>query len=187
MEADDFGDVPEDEIRDAHAVARRALALFSVVSIALGADRERLLVWLKAEDLWAELSPAELEFVASASSSERQVINASWRSEALLLLLWALIWCRLSHQLRMLAIRHPSNRSCLHMRTCRQSISLHRLAGGRMTYCGTWQMKFCIFTGRLATHQSTVARAPMCTSALFKSATMGSIGLSATVRCRGTR
>ncbi|OYT90143.1 MAG: hypothetical protein CFE43_19710 [Burkholderiales bacterium PBB3] len=90
MEADDLDEMPEDEIRDAEAIARRALVLFSVISIAFGDDKQKLIAWLHAEALWAELSPAELEFVTSETPSERQAVNASWRSEALLLLLWAL-------------------------------------------------------------------------------------------------
>ncbi|MDM4767194.1 DUF4272 domain-containing protein [Pelomonas sp. SE-A7] len=81
---------PEDEIRDAAAIARRAMALFVVVAISLGAERRRLTEWLRVEDLWAELSPIELAFVESDEPSDRQIINASWRSEALLVLLWSL-------------------------------------------------------------------------------------------------
>lgn len=80
----------EDRIRDADAIARRALALFAVVAIACGEDKQKLTAWLRAEDLWTELTPTELEFLSSDSPSERQVINASWRSEALVPLLWAL-------------------------------------------------------------------------------------------------
>lgn len=80
----------EDRIRDADAIARRALVLFAVVAIACGEDKQELTAWLRAEDLWSELTPTELEFLSSESPSERQVINASWRSEALVPLLWAL-------------------------------------------------------------------------------------------------
>lgn len=90
MEELDFDEVPEDEIRDAGAIARRTLALFAVISIAFGDDKQKLIAWLRAEDLWAELSPSELDFITSETPSERQVVNASWRSEALLPLLWSL-------------------------------------------------------------------------------------------------
>ncbi|WP_269745026.1 DUF4272 domain-containing protein [Methyloversatilis discipulorum] len=90
MEEPYFDEGPEDEIRDAGAIARRALALFAVISIAFGDDKQKLIDWLRAEDLWAELSPEELDFITSETPSERQVFNASWRSEALLLLLWSL-------------------------------------------------------------------------------------------------
>lgn len=80
----------EDRVRDAEAIARRALALFAVVAIACGENKQELKAWLHDEDLWKELSPTELEFLSSEPPSERQVINASWRCEALVSLLWAL-------------------------------------------------------------------------------------------------
>jgi hypothetical protein len=83
-------ETPPDEIRTAPAVARRALALFGVVAVALGADREAILDWLESENLRDELSPAEAEFMASVEPSEQQVVNASWYSERLIVLLWAL-------------------------------------------------------------------------------------------------
>ena len=81
---------PEDKIREAHAIARRALALFSVIGFALGAPKEATVTWLQDEGLWDELSPEELMFVSAAEPTKRQSINASWRSEALLMLLWSL-------------------------------------------------------------------------------------------------
>lgn len=79
-----------DEIREAPAIARRALALFAVVGIGLGAPTKQTAEWLRDESLWDELSPEELDFVTASTPTERQTVNASWRSEALLMLLWAL-------------------------------------------------------------------------------------------------
>jgi hypothetical protein len=79
-----------DEIREASAIARRALALFAVVGLGLGAPKEQTAEWLRDESLWHELSPEELDFVTASTPTERQTVNASWRSEALLMLLWAL-------------------------------------------------------------------------------------------------
>lgn len=79
-----------DEIRDATAIARRALALFAVVGLGLGAPKEQTTAWLRDESLWGELTPAELDFVTASMPTERQMINASWRSEALAVLLWAI-------------------------------------------------------------------------------------------------
>ena len=81
---------PPDEIREAPEIAKRALALFAVVGLALGAPKEATVTWLRDESLWGELSPEELKFVSSVEPTERQRVNASWRSEALLMLLWAL-------------------------------------------------------------------------------------------------
>jgi len=86
-ESDTFAD---DEVRDAEQIARRALALFSTVSLAFQAPREDILNWLKSEGLWSELSPSELEFVSAERPTRKQIINASWKSEALIVLLWAI-------------------------------------------------------------------------------------------------
>lgn len=83
-------DLPPDEIRDAQAIARRALTLFSTISLAFGNPRDEIVSWLKEEGLWEELSPTELAFVSSQNPTQKQKINASWQSEALIVLLWAL-------------------------------------------------------------------------------------------------
>jgi hypothetical protein len=83
-------DSPADEIRDAGSIARRALALFGVVGLALGAPPDDVRGWLKEESLWDDLTPEELAYVSAEDPPERQRINASWRSEALTVLLWAL-------------------------------------------------------------------------------------------------
>lgn len=82
--------LPPDEVRDAAQIARRALALFGSVGLALGAPRKDILKWLKEEALWAELAPSELAFLSAKRPTTKQKINASWKSEALIVLLWAL-------------------------------------------------------------------------------------------------
>jgi hypothetical protein len=82
--------LPPDEVRSAQAIARRALALFGVVGHALGAPRDDITGWLKEEGLWEELSPTELAYLTAGEPTERQSMNASWRSEALIVLLWAI-------------------------------------------------------------------------------------------------
>lgn len=86
----DVDECPPDEIRSAREVAVRVLALFSVVGTALGAPRSEVVPWLKAEQLWEELSPLERDFLSDEDSSERTRINYSWHSERLMVLLWAL-------------------------------------------------------------------------------------------------
>jgi len=88
MESEEM--LPDEEVRDASEIARRALALFAVVGLALGAPRETTLTWLRDESLWDELSPEELKFVSTLEPTERQRTNGSWRSEALLMLLWSI-------------------------------------------------------------------------------------------------
>jgi hypothetical protein len=82
--------LPDDEVREAAQIARRAMALFGSVGLALGAQREVTLQWLKDEGLWAELTPSELAFVSAKRPTKKQQINASWKSEGLIVLLWAL-------------------------------------------------------------------------------------------------
>jgi len=79
-----------DEIRSASEIATRALALFAVVGTALGAPRTDVVEWLRRESLWEALSPQEMVFLSQDSPSERELINATWRSEALLMLLWSI-------------------------------------------------------------------------------------------------
>jgi Domain of unknown function (DUF4272) len=82
--------LPPDEVRDASQIARRAIALFRVVGIAFGDKRASTVAWIQKENLWDELTPAELAFVTASRPKKQQVVNASWRCEALLILLWAL-------------------------------------------------------------------------------------------------
>lgn len=90
MRAEFDDEEPEDVIREASEIATRALALFAVVGTALGAPKAETVEWLLAESLWDALSPAETSFFTNEPPSERQWVNASWRSEALLMLLWSL-------------------------------------------------------------------------------------------------
>lgn len=85
-----MNELVQDEVRDCQEVAHRALALFGVVGIALGAPRDDIVGWLKDEALWDELSPTELAYVVTKENTEKDTINASWKSEALIVLLWTL-------------------------------------------------------------------------------------------------
>lgn len=78
-----------DKVRDCQEIARRTLTLFGVVGIALGAPRNDIIDWLNDEALWDELSPTEMAYVLQGDT-EKETINATWRSEALIVLLWAL-------------------------------------------------------------------------------------------------
>ena len=82
-----------DTIRSPEEVARRALALFSVVGVALGAPRPDVIEWLDSTGLRAALAPSEERFIATPTPSEQQIINAGWLSERLIVLCWAL--CKL--------------------------------------------------------------------------------------------
>lgn len=83
-------DYPPHEIRTPREVARRTLALFAVVGLALKADRALVLDWLTESDLWAELTPRERGFVDNPEPPRKQTIDMSWQSERIMVLLWAL-------------------------------------------------------------------------------------------------
>jgi hypothetical protein len=87
MEGDDF---PPDEVRSPQVIARRALALFGVWGFTTAAPRAEVLDWLDENNLRAELSPSELEFIGEQNPSPQREINFSWHSERLIVLLWAL-------------------------------------------------------------------------------------------------
>lgn len=77
-------------IRSPAEVARRALTLFAVVAVALGANRQEIITWLRQSALLDELSPVEARFIENSEPSDRDIINASWYSERLICLTWAL-------------------------------------------------------------------------------------------------
>jgi hypothetical protein len=79
--------------RAASEIATRALALFGVVGIGLNAPRDDVTAWLKETGLWQALSPNELTLLEARPVSAQMVFDASWRSEALSVLLWSL--CKL--------------------------------------------------------------------------------------------
>jgi hypothetical protein len=79
-----------DKIRSADEVARRSLVLYAVVAAGHGEPRNELMSWLKAENLWEAASPTEVEFLQSATPTQQQLVNGTWRAEALAPLLWSL-------------------------------------------------------------------------------------------------
>ena len=79
-----------DRIRTAREIAARALALFGIVGLGLRAPREDVVAWLKETGIWHDLSPWELRLVEAPAPTDRMMIDASWRSEALTMLLWTL-------------------------------------------------------------------------------------------------
>jgi hypothetical protein len=86
---DDEGDFPIGPRRTAQEVARRAIILCCVTA-SLEFEPGTFNGWLKREGLWDEVSPIEVALLSAEEPTDRQRINASWRSEALQALLWAL-------------------------------------------------------------------------------------------------
>jgi hypothetical protein len=79
-----------DIVRSPEEVARRGLALFSIVGVALGAPRADVIDWLNRTGLRSDLSPSEERFIATPSPSDQETIDAGWLSERLIVLCWAL-------------------------------------------------------------------------------------------------
>jgi Domain of unknown function (DUF4272) len=79
-----------DEVRPAEDVARRALALCAVSGLGFRAGRQGILQWLSENGLWEVLSPREHGFVDTVEPPQRQIVNAAWKCECLIVCLWAL-------------------------------------------------------------------------------------------------
>jgi hypothetical protein len=78
------------EHKSARQVAERCLAIIAVVSRAHEAPSEEVRDWLDQHDLTECLSPAEQAFVDKRDLTHEEVVDFSWRAEALAALLWAL-------------------------------------------------------------------------------------------------
>ncbi len=79
-----------EEIRSSREVAERAVVLYCVVKSADVEDRVIIRDWLKREKLWSAVSRAERKLFGKGKLSNRQLVNASWRVEALEAIVWAL-------------------------------------------------------------------------------------------------
>ena len=74
-------------LRSAPEIARRALTLSAVISVAHGDSRDDVSDWLRRELLWSELSPKELAFVMNREPTRKEVVAFSWHVERLVPLL----------------------------------------------------------------------------------------------------
>jgi hypothetical protein len=69
----------------------RMLILYAIGSAAHSLDeRPSVIGWLKEENLWNKVSPAEKEFLMNPSPSEEVQIDYSWNVEGALVLAWCL-------------------------------------------------------------------------------------------------
>jgi hypothetical protein len=83
-------DFVEDKVRSAEEIATRAIVLFAVVGVGLGANRAEVWNWLNAQNLAELLTPRERSVMEGPEPTRKQLMNAGWQSEALFVLLWAL-------------------------------------------------------------------------------------------------
>jgi Domain of unknown function (DUF4272) len=79
-----------EHIQSADEVARRCVVLYAVLAAGHNEPRDKLVAWLQQEGIWDAVSPQKSRFLRSESPSRDQCINATWRAEALLPLLWSL-------------------------------------------------------------------------------------------------
>lgn len=77
-------------IRKPDEVAKRAIVLFNLVAVGYGVARSEAVQVLKNHGLWASVSASEREFFENESPPHQEVVNATWRVEALWVLLWSL-------------------------------------------------------------------------------------------------
>lgn len=87
--AEDDEDI-EDELRDSISCAQRCVILYCIVAAGHSEDRAKIVKWLKQQKLWNLVSENEHRFLESTAPTEQQFVNATWRIEALHLLLWSL-------------------------------------------------------------------------------------------------
>ena len=80
----------ETNLRQAETVARRALVLYHLVDVGFGGGADHAVRWLRNASLWDSVSPLEQRFLLDANPSPQNIANATWRVEALWVLLWSL-------------------------------------------------------------------------------------------------
>jgi len=85
----DIGGDEEDAVRTLEDVLNRALALGAAVAGAIGAPCGELLAWLAEMSLLDELTASE-RMLLNEQASKQLVVDFSWQSERLVVLLWAL-------------------------------------------------------------------------------------------------
>ena len=85
MNDDDLDDL---QPRSAGEIAERVLGLIAVIGKVQFPSQNAK--WMAAHDIARYLSQAEREFIDTPSPAQRDMVNFSWRSEALVSLLWSL-------------------------------------------------------------------------------------------------
>ncbi|MGB5164983.1 MAG: DUF4272 domain-containing protein [Woeseiaceae bacterium] len=78
------------DTRSSREIRRRSLVLFGLVRMANGEDGHGIYQWLVDQDVESAIAPEEKRILTSAHLSDKDQINASWRVEALEVMLWAL-------------------------------------------------------------------------------------------------
>jgi hypothetical protein len=77
------------ELRSPEEVGIRIACLFCTVGFAFESGDPVYSDYLRKHHLWDHLTPNELSFLSNAAPDGQTVINFTWRSEALFVLMWA--------------------------------------------------------------------------------------------------
>lgn len=77
-------------VRESSEVARRILALIAVIGKAHQGTNSKFIEWFQKNEIEQYLSTDEKEFLKTTEPSQKDIINFSWRAEALTSLLWAI-------------------------------------------------------------------------------------------------
>ncbi|NII84187.1 MULTISPECIES: DUF4272 domain-containing protein [unclassified Pedobacter] len=77
-------------IRSAADIAKRILILAYLCTSIESDDKEDIITYLKAENLWEYVSIKEKELFNKVLLSEKEAMNLSWRAECINVLLWSI-------------------------------------------------------------------------------------------------
>ena len=89
MDSDKEINVPDNIPRTADEIARRALVVGAIATVAFGDPPVPVIKWLEQEGLTKELTPNERTFLTDPSVEQAQ-IDFSWKLEALQVLMWSI-------------------------------------------------------------------------------------------------
>ncbi len=79
----------ETTIRDREEVGKRIICLFCLAATGSDPEDSEFIEYLKENDFWQYLTREEVSYLSNPKGHEQARINATWRTEALFLLLWA--------------------------------------------------------------------------------------------------
>jgi hypothetical protein len=85
---DDFED--HDTPRSVVEIAKRAIALHCAIAASHEVSKADISEWLKSESLYDDLSPWERKFMEAGENSRCDIIQATWRVEGQVALLWSI-------------------------------------------------------------------------------------------------
>lgn len=78
------------KVRTPQEVGKRILALMAVIGKVHQGDDERFWNWVENNSIKSYLSDGEKDFIETDSPQHQQLVNFSWRAEALVPLLWSI-------------------------------------------------------------------------------------------------